>query len=1599
MFMVTASSSQVTTGAQLFGSFGGGPFDRVNLGNLNVHFSIPVVHKAGRGMPFTYDLSYDSSIWSPVDPSTGNSGWTPVLNWGWRGVTEVTTGYVSFQTVQTSVPNCPTGSMDTTYSHYVYHDPLGASHSFPGKAVWRLIAGSGCSDFWHPLTAIASDGSGYTVYVTSSESGTGNLTSRTGKVINPPFNDTVGAGNATDANGNQITVNNSGQFFDTLSGTTPVLTVSGTAPNPTTYTYTSPSGSKKYTMNYGSYSVHTNFGCGIPEYTATAYLVSSIVLPDNSQYTFTYEISGGSYTGRLASVELPTGGTISYTYTAAHDAHDGIVCADGSTIGLSRTTPDSSTPWTYVRSGSDPTWTTTVTDPLANETVLDFQKDSAIPYPNYNFYETQRVVKQGSNTLSTTITCYNSNNIGTPSSCPSTAVTSPIKRTTVFRYLPTSSGSQAETDTTYDSTGHGLVNEVDDYDYGNAAVGPLIRKTITNYGSGSTCVGLGNGIVDRPCTVTIEDSGNHTKAQTTYTYDEVATTPSGATQHCLFGQLGCPPTGSSRGNLTTLAAQANSTTTLYRKFTYFDTGILKTSTDVSTSNTTNGALTTYTYGSSPTSCDFAFPTSISEPLSLSRSMTWDCNGGVLLSLTDESNNTSSTAYSGTDYTNDFWRPYSTTDQAGNITKFTYPIATQTETKLSFNSSVVDHLTTVDGLGRLSVSQTQQGPGGNYDSVETSYDALGRVSIVTLPYAASSGGACSGTCPATSYGYDTMNRVTSVTDSGGGSISSVYTNNDVLQTVASPSRQKQLEYDGLGRLKSVCELTAGTTAWPNGTCAQKNNQTGYWTTYAYDELGGLKGVTQNAQSATKQTRAYVYDMLGRLTSEANPETSNVATTYTYDTDTTCTGGYPAGNLVKRVDPANNTTCYSDDQLHRALNVTYPNSASDARHFVYDSATVNGQAMANAKGRLAEAWTCSGACTSAKTVLGFSYSARGEVTDAYESTPNSGGFYHVIQSYLPNGAVNTVSGLTGVPTITYGVDGEGRVSTVSASGQNPVTATVYNSGSDSTNPVGALTKVTYGSGDFDQFSYDTNTGRMTGYTLNVGSQNYAGTVGWNSNGTVQSLNTVDGITGGNPNSSVTYTYDDIGRLSKASDGVNLDQTFSYDPFGNINTTGNPVWWTQTYVATNNQYQASGMCPNSGSVCYDANGNLRSDSFHIYTWDAENKLTSIDTGLTGGPVVTDAFGRVVESTISGVTQQILYGPTAKLGFVNGQTMTKIRIPLPGGGQAIYNAGALAKYNHPDWLGNIRVGSKAASQTLSGVSEYTPFGMPYDNGTVGPAGPSFNGSFGDVLDSHEYDATNRELHPVQGRWIQPDPAGISAADPTNPQSWNRYAYVVNNPLSFTDPTGMDLMACDWNFGADCGGGGGGPWYCPPEFGNCDPGCDPFFGCGGGGGPGGGGPGGGGPGGGGPGKGGSGGPSGPQTSRWANGETPGLPQLPTQPLSLGDLLGLTPGCDFELCNPIGNGFEDTATLGAALPICVAQPELCVAAGVIGIGIIVYGPQIIKTVKDTVDWTSQFSKCLHQFIEDVKACNDAYPPGPAREECHKKAKQKFDLCKAGGTIQ
>ena len=103
-------------------------------------------------------------------------------------------------------------------------------------------------------------------------------------------------------------------------------------------------------------------------------------------------------------------------------------------------------------------------------------------------------------------------------------------------------------------------------------------------------------------------------------------------------------------------------------------------------------------------------------------------------------------------------------------------------------------------------------------------------------------------------------------------------------------------------------------------------------------------------------------------------------------------------------------------------------------------------------------------------------------------------------------------------------------------------------------------------------------------------------------------------------------------------------------------------------------------------------------------------------------------------------------------------------------------------------------------------PFGEPYDQS--GTTDLSFTGMNQDTA-SNLYDFPAREYNGIQSRWPSPDPAGIASANPGDPQTWNRYAYVRNSPLMMTDPTGLE------------GQPGEGPIECDPDFGCVDCGID----------------------------------------------------------------------------------------------------------------------------------------------------------------------------------
>src|SRR5947209_2828345 len=148
--------------------------------------------------------------------------------------------------------------------------------------------------------------------------------------------------------------------------------------------------------------------------------------------------------------------------------------------------------------------------------------------------ETQRQIYQGSATgtpLQTIIRCYN----GNKANCATTAMTQPVTELSVLTVLP--NGLTKERDTFFNTAAQ--ISEVDEYQYSASGSSSLARKTLISYTS------LGNNILDRPSTITVQDGAGKQVSQTTYGYDETTpTSTSGLLQH--VGISG------SRGNVTSV---------------------------------------------------------------------------------------------------------------------------------------------------------------------------------------------------------------------------------------------------------------------------------------------------------------------------------------------------------------------------------------------------------------------------------------------------------------------------------------------------------------------------------------------------------------------------------------------------------------------------------------------------------------------------------------------------------------------------------------------------------------------------------------------------------------------------------------------------------------------------------------------------------------------------------------------------------------------------------------------------------------------------------------------------------------------------------------
>jgi RHS repeat-associated protein len=273
---------------------------------------------------------------------------------------------------------------------------------------------------------------------------------------------------------------------------------------------------------------------------------------------------------------------------------------------------------------------------------------------------------------------------------------------------------------------------------------------------------------------------------------------------------------------------------------------------------------------------------------------------------------------------------------------------------------------------------------------------------------------------------------------------------------------------------------------------------------------------------------------------------------------------------------------------------------------------------------------------------------------------------------------------------------------------------------------------------------------------------------------------------------YTYDQVNRLLSASEALSgaqqWKQQFTYDRFGNRNfdlasTTGNVLGPNPTIDPSTNRF-ASGQ-----SYEYDLSGNITKDPTtnpNVILYDAENRQVSYTKAGATTAYVYDGGGYRVQRITGGEATVFVYDVAGKL--IAEYDTDPPPNPVGGGGTS---------YLTTDHLGSTRVVTTGGpSPTLKARYDYLPFGeeiAPTLGNRTSVTGYLPSDSTRQKFTQYERDTESgldfagaRYCSSGVGRFTSVDPS-LASARSLSPQSWNRYVYVLNNPLVYIDPDGAD--------------------------------------------------------------------------------------------------------------------------------------------------------------------------------------------------------------------
>jgi RHS repeat-associated protein len=604
-----------------------------------------------------------------------------------------------------------------------------------------------------------------------------------------------------------------------------------------------------------------------------------------------------------------------------------------------------------------------------------------------------------------------------------------------------------------------------------------------------------------------------------------------------------------------------------------------------------------------------------------------------------------------------------------------------------------------------------------------YDSLGNPTAVTQ---------LAGTSEArtTTIAYDPLfSRITALTDPLGNTTTWHYT-------------------DTLGTTKVTATDPTGRTATmviDNGNPVSVTDGTGATATLNYDG-GDLASVTNPDHQTTSQftdtaglatqvttplgdTRSYSYDPAGDLTGETDPLGNTTAAAYD-----------PAGDLTSFTDAGHHTTTYTYDDLYRLTSQTDPLGAT--QHYGYDAAGdlttytdrdgTADTATYDLLGELtAASWGVTG--TSAQDTATLTYDSAGRLLSDHDATSGTitntyDAFDDLTSQAQPHG------------TVTYTYDADNRP-----------------------------TSMTPGNGPAVTYTYD-KAGRTAAVTVS--------------------------------SKTSALSYDAAGRLAKVTDPGGVTESFTYDPAGSptkITATGTPhVTTTYGYDADGLQADASAstaqfLDPSSSSAAfnadneltslngtqlsYDANGALVKDGASAFTWNAKQQLTGVTSASASAKITDDPFGRVSAVKSAGKTSTYLYdrtspvlttGPTGSTSYADDPSTRDTLLETSPKGIVSLIANS---------LGSI-TGVYSSSGSLLTSYAYDPFGQSSatnpaaSTNDIGYAGYQQNVPGLGTTTARYYDS-------ALGRFISQDPIGLAGGQ-------NAYAYASNDPLDFTDPTGL---------------------------------------------------------------------------------------------------------------------------------------------------------------------------------------------------------------------